>query len=85
MRIVLDLQAVQSGADAAARLKAMARAKALLRAGTAHDVLILLNASCPDTAEEIRQAFDGLLPPARFRLFHPPPKLRARGGAKRPK
>jgi len=73
MRIVLDLQGCQS----ASRLRgigrySMALAKAIVRNAGDHEVWIVLNELFPDTIEEIRQTFSGLLPQDRIAVFSVP-------------
>lgn len=73
MRIALDLQGCQS----ASRLRgigrySMALAKAIVRNAGDHEIWIVLNELFPDTIEEIRQAFVGLLPQDRIAVFSVP-------------
>lgn len=63
MRIVIDLQ----GAQAASRERGIGRyslqfAQAVARYAEEHEIFIALNAGFADTIENIRSAFDGLLP-----------------------
>ena len=64
MRLVIDLQACQNGAahDSSGAL-ALAQALAGL---SEHQLYIALNARFPDSVDALRQAFAGLLPPARI-------------------
>jgi glycosyltransferase involved in cell wall biosynthesis len=74
MRIVLDLQGCQS----VSRLRGIGRyslalAKAIARNAGEHEVWIVLNNLFPDSIEEIRQTFDGLVPVDRIAVFSLPP------------
>ena len=73
MRIVLDLQGCQS----VSRLRGIGRyslalAKAIVRNAGDHEVWIVLSDLFPDTIEEIRASFEGLLPPERIATFTVP-------------
>jgi glycosyltransferase involved in cell wall biosynthesis len=74
MRIVLDLQGCQS----VSRLRGIGRyslalAKSIARNAGQHEVWIVLNNLFPDTIEEIRYAFEGLLSVDRIAVFSLPP------------
>ncbi len=73
MRLVIDLQGAQSdsrnrGIGRYSRALAMAMAE---QAG-AHEVIITLNGSFRDAAEELRDAFAPVLPACRVRAWHGP-------------
>ena len=73
MRIVIDLQ----GAQSESRFRGIGRYSLALALGVArnagpHEVWLLLNAALPAAIPELRQAFAGLVPPERIRLFEPP-------------
>jgi glycosyltransferase involved in cell wall biosynthesis len=73
MRIVLDLQGCQS----VSRLRGIGRyslalAKAIVRNAGPHEVWIVLNDLFPDTVEDIRASFEGLLPDERVVIFSVP-------------
>jgi glycosyltransferase involved in cell wall biosynthesis len=73
MRIVLDLQGCQS----VSRLRGIGRyslalAKAIVRNAESHEVWIVLNDLFPDTIEDIRASFEGLLPDERVVVFSLP-------------
>lgn len=74
MRIVIDLQACQ---NAGSRFRGIGRysrslAQAMLRQGRGHDVWIALNGELADAIEDIRAAFDGLLPQEQIVLWDKP-------------
>lgn len=73
MRIVLDLQGCQS----VSRLRGIGRyslalAKAIARNAGEHEVWVVLNNLFPDSIEEIRHTFDGLVPIDRIAVFSLP-------------
>ncbi|MFK4444476.1 glycosyltransferase involved in cell wall biosynthesis [Caballeronia udeis] len=73
MRIVLDLQGCQS----VSRLRGIGRyslalAKAIVRNAGDHEVWIVLSDLFPDTIEDIRASFEGLLPSERIATFSLP-------------
>ena len=70
MRIVIDLQ----GAQSASRFRGIGRYSLALALGVArnageHEVWLVLNNALPDAIAPIRQAFEGLVPQERIRLF----------------
>jgi glycosyltransferase involved in cell wall biosynthesis len=72
MRIVIDMQAVQSTGS---RNRGIGRyslslAQAMVRNVGEHEILLALNGLFPETIEPIRAAFDGLLPQANIRVWH---------------
>ncbi len=73
MRIVIDLQAAQTGN----RFRGIGRyatsfALALARNAGQHEIWLVLNAAFPESIVDIRHAFDGLVPNERIRLFKTP-------------
>lgn len=71
MRILIDLEAVQSGGagDRAGRLL-LDLAEALARAASGTDqILVLLNDAWPETVLRLRADLDGLLPPGAVRVW----------------
>lgn len=73
MRIVLDLQGVQTGS----RFRGIGRytlslAKAIVANRADHEILIALNGLFPDSIEPIRAAFDPLLPQDNIRVWFAP-------------
>lgn len=80
MRIVLDLQACQgSNRERGIGRYAMSLALHIARLssdrGRAHDVRIVLNNQFPESVEEIRHAFAGLLPREHISVFDVPAQL----------
>jgi len=74
MRIVLDLQGCQS----VSRFRGIGRyslalAKAIVRNAGEHEIWIVLSNLFPDSIEEIRASFEGLLPSDRIATFSVPP------------
>ncbi|MGF6641443.1 hypothetical protein [Paraburkholderia sp. MM6662-R1] len=70
MRIVIDLQGAQNGS----RHRGIGRycaalAKAIVRNRGTHEVFILLNGLFPETIDEIRNSFSGMLPEHHFVVF----------------
>ena len=81
MRIIIDMQ----GAQTASRTRgigrySMAFAQALVRSRGMHDVWLALNGLFPETIMPIREAFAGLLPRDRIRVWHAPGPLSAADG-----
>ncbi len=81
MRIVIDMQ----GAQTASRTRgigrwSMAFAQAVVRNRGPHDVCLALNGLFPETIMPIREAFDGLLPRDRIRVWYAPGPLAAKDG-----
>jgi len=90
MRIVIDLQ----GAQSESRFRGIGRYSLALALGVArnagpHEIWLLMNAALPSAIADLRQAFAGLVPPERIRLFdtpapaaelHPDHSPRARAG-----
>lgn len=90
MRIVIDLQ----GAQSESRYRGIGRYSLALALGVArnaggHEVWLVLNAALGGAIDDIRQAFDGLVPAQRIRVFdtlapsaeaHPANSPRARAG-----
>jgi glycosyltransferase involved in cell wall biosynthesis len=70
MRIVLDLQSVQSGSASAADIVALAGA--LVRRSGKHGVLLTLTNTWPETIEAIRDEFAAILRPDGIRVWHDP-------------
>ncbi len=73
MRIVIDLQGVQSES----RFRGIGRytlslALAIVRQRGEHEIVLALNGLFPDTIEPIRAAFDGLLPQTNIRVWYAP-------------
>lgn len=69
MRIVIDLQTTQlHGYEYGSGQQALALTLALLRHASPPETWVLLNGALP-LVEELRQRFDGLLPPERIRVF----------------
>lgn len=72
MRIAIDLQAAQAGSmHRGIGRYAMALAKAIARHRGEHDIVVVLSAAFPESIARIRQAFDGLLPPDKIRVWYP--------------
>lgn len=72
MRIVIDLQAVQSTGS---RNRGIGRyslslALAMVRNRGEHEIFIALNGQFPETIEPIRTVFNGLLPQENIRVWH---------------
>ncbi|WP_312515955.1 glycosyltransferase [Massilia sp.] len=70
MRIVIDLQ----GAQSESRFRGIGRYSLALALGVArnagsHDIWLLLNGALGGAIDDIRQAFAGLVPPERIRVF----------------
>ncbi len=70
MRIVIDLQ----GAQSASRFRGIGRYSLALAQGVArnagpHEVWLLMNSALPEAIPALRQAFAGLVPPERVRVF----------------
>lgn len=70
MRIVIDLQ----GAQSASRFRGIGRYSLALALGIArnageHEVWLVLNAALGSAIDDLRQAFAGLVPPDRIRVF----------------
>ncbi|HHW4681325.1 MAG TPA: glycosyltransferase, partial [Xylella taiwanensis] len=73
MRIVIDLQGVQSES----RYRGIGRyslslAMAVVRNNRGHDIHLMLNGAFSEEVPVIRQAFEGLLPQANIHVFHVP-------------
>ncbi len=73
MRIVIDLQGAQSDS----RFRGIGRYSLALALGVArnaaeHEVWIVLNGGLPDAISSVRDAFDGLVPDERIRVFDLP-------------
>ena len=73
MRIVIDLQ----GAQTESRYRGIGRyslsiAQAVARNAGQHEVSIALSGAFPDTLDELRAAFAGLVPPQRIQVFDVP-------------
>lgn len=71
MKIVIDLQAVQS----VSRLHGIGRyslsfTKALVRQASHHEVWLVLNESFPNTIDELRNIFQDLIPFDRIKIFY---------------
>ncbi len=71
MRIVIDLQACQTGS----RFRGIGRyslslAQALVRNRGEHEIILALSALMPDTVESLRNDFDGLLPARNILVWH---------------
>lgn len=70
MRLVIDLQ----GAQTESRFRGIGRysmslAQAMVRNAGDHEVWVAVNGAFPDGIEDIRAAFDGILPQERLRTF----------------
>lgn len=71
MKIVIDLQACQSGSRFGGIGRySLALAKALVRQASQHRVYVMLNSLFPLTEFDLRLEFDGLLDPSHFLAFH---------------
>ena len=86
MRIVLDLQACQSEN----RLRGMGRyslalAKEMAQQASNHEVWIALSSQFPDTVEELRVAFDGLVPQNRIVTWSAPGPVAGHAPENRPR
>lgn len=76
MRILLDLQGIQS----TSRFRGIGRyslslALAMARNAGEHEIWIALNSAFPESVTSIRQAFHGLIPHERIRIFEAPSPL----------
>jgi O-antigen biosynthesis alpha-1,2-mannosyltransferase len=70
MRIVIDLQGAQNGSRSRGIGRySLALTKAMVRNRAGHEVLILLNGMFPETIDEIRADFAGLVPEDNFVVF----------------
>ncbi len=72
MRIAIDFQGAQTGS----RFRGIGRystelVKALIRNGADHEFFIMLNAGFPQSIEQIRADFDGLLPQKNIIVWYP--------------
>lgn len=73
MRIVIDLQGAQSGSRRRGIGRySLAFARALIRQGSQHEILLALNGLLSDSIEPIRAHFSDLLPREHIRLWHAP-------------
>jgi glycosyltransferase involved in cell wall biosynthesis len=82
MKIVLDLQAAQCRSRSSdIRRYILAFSKAVTRASGAHQILITLNGCFPDSADEIKAEFAGLLPRNQIRVFDLPGPLASENAA----
>ncbi|WP_410211797.1 glycosyltransferase [Aquirhabdus sp.] len=73
MRIVIDLQGVQSNdTKQAIGRYCLSLTQAILRNKGEHEVILALNGLFPETIEPIRAAFDSLLPQEQIRIWHTP-------------
>lgn len=74
MRILLDLQACQSDGSRHRGIGrySMSLALAMIRQGKGHEFWIALTDRFPETLDPVRQAFAGLLPPERIKVFSVP-------------
>jgi len=77
MRIVIDLQ----GAQTESRFRGIGRyslsiAQAIARNKGEHEIIIALSSLFPDTIDDIRAAFEGLLPQENIRVWHAPGPVR---------
>lgn len=73
MRIVIDMQGVQT----VSRIRGIGRyalslALAMARTAGAHEVWLVLNAAFPESIQDIRRAFAGVIPETRIRVFEAP-------------
>ncbi len=73
MRIVIDLQAAQTGS----RFRGIGHyatdlVKAMIAEGSAHEFYLVLNGYFSDTIEPIRASFDGILPQSNIRVWYAP-------------
>lgn len=79
MRIVIDLQ----GGQTESRFRGIGRyslalTKAIVRNAGEHEIWLVLNAAFPESIDDLRQAFDGLLPQERIRVFELPGEVAER-------
>ncbi len=72
MKVLLDLQAAQTGDTAATEF-----AKAIASRAALGNVWILLNGAFPETVEPLRAAFENLVPQSQIRLFDAPAPVAA--------
>jgi glycosyltransferase involved in cell wall biosynthesis len=72
MRIVIDLQACQSSGSRTRGIGrySLALAQAMARQAGDHEIWLLLSGLFPDTIQPLREAFDGLVPSERIRVWH---------------
>jgi glycosyltransferase involved in cell wall biosynthesis len=73
MRILIDLQ----GAQTESRFRGIGRyslsiSQAIARNAGDHEVWLAMSAAFPDSLDDLRAAFDGLVPPERIRVFDVP-------------
>lgn len=76
MRMVIDLQGCQTDS----RFRGIGRCsfsltQAIVKNAEAHEIWLVLNAAFPESISYLRQAFDGLIPPQRIRVFNVPTPL----------
>jgi glycosyltransferase involved in cell wall biosynthesis len=76
MRIVIDMQGVQTGS----RFRGIGRytsalVRGMLRNAGAHDIWLVLNGALYESIIAIRTEFDGLLPQERIQVFECPPPV----------
>ena len=75
MRIVIDLQPCQNGSRGRGIGRyAMDMTKALLAQTGAHEIWLALNGRFPDTVQDVRDAFEGLIDQDRIVVFVTPPR-----------
>ncbi len=81
MRIIIDLQGIQSVSSRSRGIGryALALSRAMARNAGDHEIWLVLNRAFDDTIPSIRKAFDGLIPADRIRTFSAPPGLGAAG------
>jgi glycosyltransferase involved in cell wall biosynthesis len=78
MRIVIDLQPCQNGSrHRGIGRHSMSFVQAMVRSGRNHEYIVALNRSFPDTIDEIRRSFEGVLPPSAFVTYSVPPMATA--------
>ncbi len=81
MRIVIDLQGIQSVSSRSRGIGryAMALSRAMAKNAGDHEIWLVLNRAFDDSISSIRKAFDGLVPADRIRTFSAPTGLGAAG------
>lgn len=78
MRIVIDMQPCQNGSrHRGIGRHSMAFVRAMVKSGRNHEYILALNRSFPESIDEVRRAFNGLLPPSALVTYSVPPKATA--------
>lgn len=75
MRIVIDFQGAQSPVNGPRGIGRYTSSlvEAIARSPRGHEIVLALNGQFPESIEEIKEKFDGLIDPAQFRVLQAPP------------